>query len=199
MDEKEKWKDIPGFSDYEISNLGRIRSKERVKKYNSGRVIQLKSKLKQQRKHPKNGFMMTDLINNKGKRKTVYPHKAVAMAFIKNYKPRKQKVVLHKDDNLSNNKVDNLKWATYSQSIKRGFETGKRDNSDLWAKRRAKYGIHGSSKPMGRKDPLSKEDHQKIYQLRKKDKVKLATLAEQFNCSVSHIHKTISRIEKTNS
>tara|TARA_R110002111_G_scaffold129973_2_gene194779 strand:+ start:100 stop:687 length:588 start_codon:yes stop_codon:yes gene_type:complete len=193
---EEVWRVIPKFSDYEISNHGRIRSKERVKKYKSGRTMHLKSKLKSLRKHPKNDFMMTDLIDDKGKRRTVYPHKCVAMAFISNDKPRLKKIVMHKDDNLSNNRMDNLQWASYSDSIKRGFATGKRDNSDLWEKRRKKYGQKGSIKPMGRKNPLTQEDGERIYSLRKNENMKLSTLADRFDCSISHIHKTLKRFEK---
>jgi predicted RNase H-like nuclease len=158
--------------------------------------MHLKSKVKSLRKHPKNDFMMTDLIDDKGKRRTVYPHKCVAMAFIDNDKPRLKKIVMHKDDDLSNNRIDNLEWASYSDSIKKGFQTGKRDNSNLWEKRRKKYGQKGSEKPMGRKDPLNDEDKQKVFYLRENENMKLATLAEKFNCSVSHIHKTLQRFEK---
>lgn len=192
---EEVWRVIPKFSDYEISNHGRIRSKQRTKKYKSGRTMHLKSKHKSLRKHPKNDFMMTDLIDDKGKRRTVYPHKCVAMAFIENDRPRIKKVVMHKDENLSNNSVDNLEWATYSDSIKKGFQTGKRDNSNLWKKRREKYGEKGSLKPMGRKDPLSSEDKEKVFMLRKNENMKLTTLADKFNCSVSHVHKTLKRFD----
>lgn len=192
---KEVWRVIPKFSDYEISNLGNIRSRERVKQYKSGRTMRLKSKVKSLRKHPKNDFMMTDLIDDKGKRRTVYPHKCVALAFIENDKPRLKKVVMHKNEDLSNNNVENLTWASYSESIKRGFLSGKRDNSDLWEKRRKKYGEKGSKKPMGRKDPLTEEEKKKVFLLRKNENMKLATLANKFNCSVSHVHKTLRRLE----
>jgi hypothetical protein len=192
---EEVWRAIPKYSDYEISNHGSIRSKERVKKYKSGRTMHLKSKHKSLRKHPKNDFMMTDLIDDKGKRRTVYPHKCVAMAFIENDKPRIKKIVMHKDENLSNNRIDNLEWASYSDSIRRGFQTGKRDNSNLWKKRREKYGEKGSVKPMGRKDPLSPQDKERVFLLRKNENMKLSTLAERFNCSISHVHKTIKRFD----
>jgi hypothetical protein len=190
---EEVWRVIPKFSDYEISNHGNIRSRKRVKKYKSGRTMHLKSKSKSLRQHPKNDFIMTDLIDDKGKRKTVYPHKCVAMTFIENDKPRLKKVVMHKDDDLSNNHIDNLVWATHSDSIKKGFLTGKRDNSDLWQKRRKKYGEKGSSKPMGRKDPLTEQDKRKVVLLRKNENMKLSAIAQRFNCSVSHVHKTLVR------
>ena len=190
------WRDIPGFTDYEISNTGDIRSKKRMKKYKSGRVMQLKSIEKKQRPHPTNNFMMTDLVDDKGKRKTVYPHKAVAMAFLKNDQPRKKKVVIHVDGDLSNNHVDNLRWASYKESIRIGFETGKRDNSNLWEKRREKYGPMGGTKPMGRPDPLTVEQKKEIVRLRLKENMKFKDLAEKYKCSISHVYKVIQKYTK---
>lgn len=190
------WKTIPGYSDYEISNLGTIRSVERIKRYKSGRVISLKSKEKKLRVHPVNGFLMTDLVNDEGKRSTVYPHKAVAQAFIPNKRPKKQKIVIHIDGDYSNNSIENLRWSTYSESFKISFQTGKRDNSQLWEKRRAKYGPKGGNKSMGRPDPLSDACKEEIIRLRKEEGITLKRLASQFQCSISHIHKTIRQYEE---
>jgi len=193
-----QWKLIPGYGDYEISDEGEIRSLERTKKYKSGRTIELKAKEKKLRKHPVNGFLMTDLIDDKGKRNTVYPHKAVALAFIKNSHPRKKKVVIHLDGDITNNKIDNLKWSTYSESIKIGFETGKRDNSTLWLKRRLKYGPKGGNKSMGRPDPLDFGQKKRIKYLRDEKGYTLQQLATKYNCSISHIHKTLKMMADTN-
>lgn len=189
-----EWKKIPGYSDYEVSNTGEIRSIERTKKYKSGRVIELKAKNKKLRKHPVNGFLMTDLIDDKGKRNTVYPHKAVALAFIKNKHPRKQKIVIHIDGDIANNNLENLKWSSYSESIRIGFETGKRDNSTLWLKRRLKYGPKGGNKSMGRPDPLDFGQKKRIKYLRDEKGFTLQQLATKYGCSVSHIHKTLKNM-----
>lgn len=191
-----EWKKIPGFTDYEISNEGKIRSRDRIKEYKSGRKMNLKSKEKKLREHPSNGFLMTDLIDNKGKRKTVYPHKAVALAFIYNETPRKRKVVIHIDGNVKNNSADNLKWASFSESIKIGFDTGKRDNSTLWEKRRAKYGPKGGNKSLGRPNPLKGDEAKEMFLLRKSEGLTLKHLAEKFGCSISHVHKTIREQEE---
>lgn len=187
----EDWKIIPGFSDYEISENGKIRSQDRVKSYRSGRKMNLVGKEKLLRKHPANGFLMTDLIDDRGKRRTVYPHKMVAVVFVENDKPRKKKVVMHIDGNTENNHISNLRWASVSESIQRGFDLGTRDNSTLWEKRRAKYGPKGGNKSMGRPDPLSHEDKTKIIQMRQTEHLTLAALAKKFNCSISHVHKTL--------
>jgi hypothetical protein len=81
----QEWKKILVFTDYEVSNDGKIRSCDRMKEYRSGRKMTLT-----------------------GKRKTVYPHKVVAIVFFSNDKPRKKKVVMHIDGNTENNHVENL-------------------------------------------------------------------------------------------
>jgi hypothetical protein len=138
---------------------------------------------------------MTDLIDDRGKRRTVYPHKMVALVYVPNDKPRKRKVVIHMDGDPRNNAVANLAWSSFSESIKRGFELGLRDNSTLWEKRRAKYGPKGGNKAMGRPDPLSEEQKQEIRNLHATEKLTLAVLAKRFNCSISHVHKTLKRAE----
>lgn len=141
---------------------------------------------------------MTDLVNDKGKRTTVYPHKAVAQAFIFNKHPRKQKIVIHLDGDFSNNNIENLQWSSYSESFKLSFINGKRDNSNLWSKRREKYGPKGGNKSMGRPDPLNEENKLAIKRLRDEQKMTLQELAAKFNCSISHIHKTLKSFSKEN-
>lgn len=192
----EEWKSISGFANYEVSTKGRIRSIKRIKKFKNGRLVQFESKIKLIRKHPKNGFLMTDLISDEGKRKTVYPHKMVALAFIKNENTIQNKVVVHKDDDLSNNQANNLKWSSYSESIRNGFKNGKRDNSTLWLKRRLKYGPQGGNKSTGRPDPLNYSQKKRILLLREKKGYTLKKLAHKYDCSVSHIHKTIKQFKK---
>jgi ribosomal protein S3 len=55
-----------------------------------------------------------------------------------------------------------LKWCSFSESIRIGFATGKRDNSSLWEKRRAKYGPNGGNSSIGRPDPLNEEQKKEI-------------------------------------
>lgn len=187
----ETWETIPGFSSYEVSREGVIRSKPRKKTLSNGKIFHLKGKEKKLRKHPDNGFFMTDLVDDKGKRKTVYPHKAVALTYIKNPTPRKRKVVIHKDGDFTNNSVENLVWASHSESIKHGFTLGKRDNSDLWRKRRLKYGPNGGNNSQGRPDPLNYGQKKRIVWLRENKQMTLKQLAEKFECSASHVHKVL--------
>ncbi len=189
----EEWKVVPGFSNYEVSNMGNIRSIERVTVMSNGRVVHLEGRNKTIRVHPKNGFLLTDLVDDKGKRRTVYPHKVVALAYIPNPQPRKNKVVVHLDGNLKNNCIENLAWTSFSASIKKGFELGKRDNSQLWLKRRLKYGPKGGNTSNGRPDPLDYAQKKRIHYLRIEKGMTLKELSEKYNCSISHIHKTLQR------
>lgn len=190
---EEIWLTIPGYSDYEISNLGQVRSITRTKTFKSGRVMNLKGKLRRLRIHPTNNYRMTDLIDDKGRLKTVYIHKAVAAAFVVNSFPRKNKVVVHIDGDVTNNSVSNLRWTTHKDACKTAFSRSDRDMAKLWEYRRAKYGPSGTLKRMGKPDPLEDVDKAEIIRLRTKEKMTMQKLAEKYKCSVSHIFNTLKR------
>jgi hypothetical protein len=185
------WTTIPGFTDYEVSEDGKIRSKERVKEFKSGRKMHFQKKDRKLRTHPSNNYQMTDLIDDKGKLKTVYVHKAVAEAYIPNEHPRKNKVVIHLDGDVSNNHFKNLKWTTHKDACKIAFKSSDRDMKKLWVIRREKYGPSGTLKRMGKPDPLSPEARAEIKRLREKESYTMQKLADKFKCSVSHIYNTL--------
>lgn len=62
-----------------------------------------------------NGYLLIDINTNK-KHKTVYIHRAVAQAFLPN--PENLPDVHHKDNNKSNNHLDNLQWTTKSMNCR---------------------------------------------------------------------------------
>ncbi len=62
-----------------------------------------------------NGYYMISTNKNKI-RKEVYVHRAVALAFLPN--PNNLPDVHHKDNDKSNNKLDNLEWATRSANCR---------------------------------------------------------------------------------
>jgi hypothetical protein len=91
----EIWKEIDG--NYEVSNTGLVRNKK------------TKKVLKQ------NG--RTVLLSYNGLDKRFSVSRLVAFAFIENPKPNEYNVVMHIDDNPSNNNVSNLKWGTQKMNI----------------------------------------------------------------------------------
>lgn len=111
---EEIWKDIKGYEGlYQVSNLGKVRSMDRwvAHKGNSkvfvvGKLIKLQTK--------KNGYIRVDLSKNH-KHKHYAVHRLVAQAFIPN--PDNLPQVNHKDEDKTNNRVDNLEWCDNHYNI----------------------------------------------------------------------------------
>lgn len=111
--EGEEWRDIAGFEDsYEVSNLGRVRSKERIASNGS----HLSPKI---RKGVGSRYRTISLCKeNKGINKLI--HRLVAEAFIPN--PDNLPEVNHKDLDITNNRVDNLEWVSTSYNHMHGIK-----------------------------------------------------------------------------
>jgi hypothetical protein len=98
----EEWRTIEGFENYMVSNFGRVKS-IRYKNIEREKIL---SQFKRS-----DGYMSVGMcINGRNYHKTV--HRLVAKAFIDN--PDGLEMVNHKDENRSNNSVDNLEWCTRS-------------------------------------------------------------------------------------
>lgn len=105
--EFEIWKPVVGYEDlYEISNLGRVKSLERIVNDNGG-----EKRLKEQILKPSyvGGYYKIRLYINR-KHKDYSIHRLVAQAFIPN--PDNLPIINHKDENKLNNTVENLEWCT---------------------------------------------------------------------------------------
>ncbi len=103
---EEIWKDIEGYIGlYQVSNLGRVKSKRGVLKSQKSNV----------------GYLRYALWKG-NKSKNFSSHRLVAKAFILN--PEGKKEVNHIDGNKNNNKVDNLQWITSSENQRHAFDTG---------------------------------------------------------------------------
>lgn len=130
---EEVWKDIPGYEGmYQISNTGRVKSLSRERKCNRNSVATVKERIKPHFVNKK-GYCQIGLCKN-GKRTGFHVHRLVAMAFIPN--PYNKKTVNHIDGNKSNNNVENLEWATYSENIKHAFLNNLIDNSHSYDERK---------------------------------------------------------------
>ena len=107
-EEKEQWKDIEGYEGlYQVSDKGRVKTLANDK--------YRKEKIRKPRKD-KDGYLQLNFTQNKVK-KTPKVHRLVAEAFIPN--PDNKPCVDHKDGNRQNNKLANLRWATYSENNSR--------------------------------------------------------------------------------
>lgn len=118
----EIWKDIEGVEGcYQISNLGRVKSLNRVT--STGRTVTeriLKTRVN------KRGYEYVNIQIN-GLRKSIKIHREVAKAFVPN--ERGYSEVNHKDENKLNNSASNLEWcsriynANYGTAMKRAVKT----------------------------------------------------------------------------
>lgn len=102
----EIWKDIPGYEGYyQVSNLGRIKSSERIS-YNHGKFPFLRRE-KILKLGVCRGYLTVGLSRDgKGKNKTV--HQIVAMAFLGHKPCGYEKVVNHINHIKTDNRVENL-------------------------------------------------------------------------------------------
>jgi hypothetical protein len=137
---EERWEPIAGFSNYEISDRGKIRSKTRTTWHKGSQVnMKIKGKMMKQRWNKACKCYFLDLIDDKKSRRTVYPHKEVAKAFVPNSDPKNLIMIIHDDNNPRNNKAENLKWMTASDHMKWQFEVGNKDNFKVWKTRKKRY------------------------------------------------------------
>ena len=110
----EIWKDIPLFSRYSISNLGRVKSNSRTTKCNTGLIARKELIMKPQLRGQKGyEYECIRLKSDLGETKTLSVHRLVAQAFIPN--PENKPTVDHSNRDRLDNRVENLRWATYSE------------------------------------------------------------------------------------
>lgn len=109
----EEWRPIVGYTNYEVSSLGRVRSLG-IDKYHPSKILKPWFSNK--------GYPLVDLHLN-GKRIHKLVSRLVGEAFIPN--PKNLPFINHKDENPKNNRVDNLEWcdakynANYGTAIER--------------------------------------------------------------------------------
>jgi hypothetical protein len=111
----EIWKDVKGYEgSYQVSNKGNVKSLTRYVKHSRGGTQILKGRILKKRSGKNNKYLSVSLLKN-GKNKTFYIHFLVAEAFI-GERPE-NKVIDHIDNNIENNKVENLRYCTQRENI----------------------------------------------------------------------------------
>ena len=108
---EEEWKDVIGFEGYyQVSNMGHVRSIDRVKCDG----IRMNGRIKKTH-YDACGYEMVQLRKD-GEIKHFSVHRLVAIAFLPN--PNELPQVNHKDEVRNHNTVDNLEWCTvaYNQN-----------------------------------------------------------------------------------
>lgn len=111
----EEWKEVPGYEGlYEVSNTGNVKSliKNKIIKGFINRC----------------GYRLVGLSKNKIL-KRFQVHRLVAQVFIPN--PDNLPMVNHKDEDKSNNSVDNLEWCDAKYNIHYGTRSDKVKNTQI--------------------------------------------------------------------
>lgn len=125
---EEIWKDVVGCEGYQVSNFGRVKSLKYRNKCEERILKQTKNKV--------TGYYMVNIC---GKTRSV--HRLVAQALIPN--PHNLPQINHKDEDKTNNHVENLEWCdrkynvNYGTSIQRAKQHRKilkGDDNPMWGK-----------------------------------------------------------------
>jgi hypothetical protein len=159
---QEIWKKATGFDNYEISDLGNLRSIDRYEKFKGSLRLR---KGRNMRTRIFNGYYTCSLSDG-AKQKTVFIHRMVAQAFCNN--PENKPNVNHKDANRLNNRWDNLEWVTQAENIEHAMQL------ESWTKGEN----HGNA-------VLKDED---VRYIKAQEKGSIA-LAKQFSVSYATIKK----------
>ena len=127
----EVWKDVVGFEQYyEVSNMGNVRSKERIQAFpfDETKIGIIKSKMMKQTPNSR-GYYRVSLSDRK-KTKQFFVHRLVAQAFVKN--PKNLPVVNHLDFDYTNNRADNLEWTTLKGNVQYSLVRGRFKRTKEW-------------------------------------------------------------------
>lgn len=118
MENKEIWKNIEGYPDYMISNLGRVKSLERIIIRCDNKIQTIKEKILKPSKDYKGYY---NIILSNTKRKGFKIHRLVAIAFLPN--PNNLPQVNHRNEDKTDNRVENLEWCTNQYNSSFGTRT----------------------------------------------------------------------------
>lgn len=115
----EIWKPIKGYEGYyEASNLGNIRSVDRVilstanilhtehKQLRRGRVLK--------QGNGRKGYKIV-VLQRDGQKRTMYTHRIIAMTFVEN--PYNKPCIDHINGVCTDNRAENLRWCTQKENI----------------------------------------------------------------------------------
>lgn len=143
------WKAIDGYSQYEVSSDGQCRKK-------------IKSGYRPIKPYWNNDHYQVSLTDEFRNRKCAYIHRLVLVSFGPD-QPENKPLALHRDDNPSNNHIDNLVWGDKSDNGKMAVENGR-------------------LRPYSEHKFLNREEAAKVRSMRSLG-LSMSRIAREFGCS----------------
>jgi hypothetical protein len=145
---EEIWKDIEGFNNYQISSIGRVRSKERIVQYKNsiGTIRKLIPEKIKSLTISTSGYHRTNISDNSRNQVSKTIHQFVANAFLEKI-PGKP-FINHIDGNKLNNRIENLEWCTQSENISHAYRTGLKRPSEISKKWISQYAENSRKRPV---------------------------------------------------
>lgn len=138
---KEVWKEIVGYEGYyEVSNMGNVRSMDRII-YKSDNTIQTYKSKPITIHYNKRLNVYEVSLRKDGIKRCLKVHRLVAQAFCYNDDPINKIIVNHIDGDRSNNKSVNLEWCTYSYNEKHAYDYLNRPVNSTKGKKRGRLCI----------------------------------------------------------
>ena len=117
---EETWKDVDGYNGkYQISDLGRVRSYAQDRKNGKIKTGSFTHK----------GYLSYAMYDDEGNKKFHPVHRLVASAFLDN--PNDCDQVNHKDEDKTNNRVDNLEWCDTEYNVNYGTRNRRAAEANL--------------------------------------------------------------------
>lgn len=136
----EIWKDIKNYEGlYQVSNLGNVRSLDRIRKqfnHNGIATIKYKGRILKKQLQKRTGYHTVTLYDNNRKPKIKSVHRLVGETFLDNLD--NYPVINHKDGRKLNNNVDNLEWCMISHNVKHAYNIGLTKIKKLYGKENPK-------------------------------------------------------------
>jgi hypothetical protein len=121
--EGEIWKDVVGYEGlYQVSNMGRVYSLPKKWKAGKGVIQCHKGKILKNKKNNKGYFYVGLYLNEISKQHQI--HVLVAKSFLGHNSCGFKLVVDHIDENIINNKLDNLQLITNRENVSRSKKGG---------------------------------------------------------------------------
>ena len=106
---------IPGYEAYSVTEQGAIYSHKKTGGKGKGKILDYSYKRELKPQKDRKGYLKIILEQHTSNSKTMFIHRAVALAYIPN--PNNHNTINHIDEIKTNNHVSNLEWMSNAENV----------------------------------------------------------------------------------